>query len=131
MKSVLINIEGNYDATEEMVNHLNELFKGTSFEAEHISTEFNDINGNRIHLNAINIFDQLSKYYFSFGTAEYFPYQGGHVIVKARSRYEATEKFRKKYPDYQPGFLNCSFVYDEVEWDETTMKNSVCHEILV
>lgn len=131
MKNVLINIDGNYDAVEETTNQLNELLKGTSFEAEHISTEFNTVDGEKIQLKAINIFDHLSKYYFSFGTAEYFPYQGGHVIVKARSRYEATEKFRKKYPDYQPGFLNCSFVYDELEWNETNMKNSVCHEIII
>lgn len=131
MKNVLINVEGNYDETEKMVNQFNELFIGTSFEAEHISTEFNDINGNRIHLNAIYISDRLFNYFFSFGSAEYFPYQGGYVIVKARNRYEATEKFRKKFPDYQPGYLNCSFVYDENEWDETTMKNSVCHEIII
>ncbi|GEM_PF-6723621 len=131
MKNVLINVEGNYDATEEMFDQLNKLFKGTSFGAEHISTDFNTIDGKQIQLNAINIFDHLSKYYFSFGTAEYFPYQGGHVIVKARSRYEATEKFRKKYPDYQPGFLNCSFVYDELEWDQTIMKNSICHDVIV
>lgn len=131
MKNVMFNIEGNYDSAEEMVNQLNELFRGSSFEAEHISTEINTIKGDYIQLNAINVFDHLSKYYFSFGTAEYFPYQGGHVIVKARSRYEATEKFRKKYPDYQPGFLNCSFVYDELEWDQTVMKTSKCHDVIV
>ena len=38
MKNVLINIDGNYDAVEVTTNQLNELFKGTSFEAEHIST---------------------------------------------------------------------------------------------
>lgn len=131
MRNVMFNIEGNYDAAEERVNQLNELFRGSSFEAEHISTEFNTVDGQKIQLNAINIFDHLSKYYFSFGTAEYFPYQGGHVIVKARSRYEATEKFRKKYPDYQPGFLNCSFVYDEMEWNQTIMKTSKCHDVIV
>ncbi|WP_317316426.1 hypothetical protein [Longibaculum muris] len=131
MKNVLININGNYDAVEETTNQLNELFKGTSFEAEHISTEFNTIGGEKIQLNAINIIDHSFKYYFTFGTAEYFPYQGGHVIVKARSRYEAAEKFRKEFPDYQEGFLNCSFIYSEEEWKETNMKNSVCHEIII
>lgn len=131
MKNVLIDIDGSYEVVEEMTIQLNKLFKGTSFEAEHISTELNTIDGEKIQLNAINILDRLSKYYFSFGTAEYFPYQGGHVIVKARSRYEATEKFRKNFPDYQPGFLNCSFVYDELEWDEVDMKNSICHKVII
>lgn len=131
MKNVLINIDGNYDCVEEITDQLNELLKGSSFEAEHISTMLKTMDGKSVQLNAINIIDYSFKYYFTFGTAEYFPYQGGHVIVKARSRYEATEKFRKKYPDYQPGFLNCSFVYDELEWNETNMKNSVCHEIII
>lgn len=48
MKNVLINVEGNYDATEEMADQLNELFKGTSFKAEHISTDFNTIDGKQI-----------------------------------------------------------------------------------
>lgn len=131
MKNVLININGNYDAVEETTNQLNELFKGTSFEAEHISTEFNTIGGEKIQLNAINIIDHSFKYYFTFGTAEYFPYQGGHVIVKARSRYEAAEKFRKEFPDYQEGFLNCSFIYTESEWDKANIKSPVCHEVII
>lgn len=131
MKNVLINIDGNYDAVEVTTNQLNELFKGSSFEAEHISTMLKTMDGKSIQLNAINIVDHYFKYYFTFGTAEYFPYQGGHVIVKARSRYEAAEKFRKEFPDYQEGFLNCSFVYDELEWDEVDMKNSICHKVII
>lgn len=131
MKNVLINIDRNYEAVEEMTKQLNELFKGTSFEAEHFSTKINTFDGKQIELNAINIFDHLSKYYFTFGTAGYFPYEGGYVIVKARGQEEAIEKFRNKFPDYCKGFLNCSFIYTESEWDKANIKSLVCHEVII
>lgn len=66
MKNVLININGNYDAVEETTNQLNELFKGTSFEAEHISTEFNTIGGKKwtideIKMECKNVIDQIIR----------------------------------------------------------------------
>lgn len=67
------------------------------------------------------------NYYFTFGTAEYFPYKDGYLIVKASNIGEAVNKFRKKYPDIEKGIINCSFVYTEYEFNETRMSD-VYHE---
>ncbi len=79
-----------------------------------------------------------NRYYFSFGSAECYPYQGGHLIVKADTADKAIEKYRSKYPDKVEGLVNCAFVYTESEWYVALLKlpmgcrmrSDICHEII-
>ena len=58
--------------------------------------------------------DRRETFYFSFGTANYFPYKHGWVEVRANSREEACKLFSSHFPN-RNGMLNCSFVYNERE----------------
>lgn len=77
--------------------------------------------------------DPRETFYFSFGTAEFFPFKHGWVEVKANSREEACEMFASHYPN-RDGLLNCSFVYSEDEWKQTVMSTGipghVCHRVI-
>ena len=50
---------------------------------------------------------------FSFGDWKGFPYQGGYVIINARTKAEAIREFRSRFPDKTPGKLNCSDIYTD------------------
>lgn len=52
---------------------------------------------------------------FSFGDWKDFPYQGGYVIINARTKAEAIREFRSRFPDKTPGTLNCSDIYTDPE----------------
>lgn len=77
--------------------------------------------------------DQRETFYFSFGTADYFPFKRGWVEVRANSREEACKLFSSHYPN-RNGMLNCSFVYNEREWARTEMSQGlpgqVCHQVI-
>lgn len=72
-------------------------------------------------------------FYFSFGTASYFPHHRGWVEVRAANRAEACSKFASHYP-LRDGLLNCSFVYNANEWKDTVMaagiSGEVCHRVI-
>lgn len=61
-------------------------------------------------------------YYFTFGSDERYPFQSTYLVVIADSRHEAIEKFRKKYPDRNPGVYNAAFSYSAVEWVKKCQK---------
>lgn len=70
-------------------------------------------------------------FYYTFGTAEYFPFQGGWVEVNADTRDKANDMFRSYFAD-RNGMLNCAFAYNSEEWAQTPMAQSnepdqVCH----
>ena len=77
---------------------------------------------------------KLQTFYYTFGTAESFPYQRGWVEIQANSQSEANDLFRQHFPDKTPGILNCAFVYTEEEFH--TVKESmsqhpdwsICHK---
>ena len=77
--------------------------------------------------------DRRETFYFSFGTANYFPYKHGWVEVRANSREEACKLFSSHFPN-RNGMLNCSFVYNEREWARTEMSQGlpgqVCHQVI-
>lgn len=50
-------------------------------------------------------------FFFTFGTAKQFPYQGGYLIVRARNQTEAIQRFRRSYPDINENTVNCAFIY--------------------
>ena len=60
------------------------------------------------------------KYFFTYGSAMQFPYHDkDYVVVEgADNEKEAVEAYRKKYPDYNPGVVNCAFWYDENRWND-------------
>ncbi len=55
----------------------------------------------------------MNNYYFTFGSSNEFPYQGGYVAVVAENMKQAIELFRKNYPDHNQGILNCADYYNE------------------
>lgn len=66
----------------------------------------------------------LKRFYFTFGSAEEFPYKRGqYLIVKAQDINEAARKYKKKYPN-QSGdeVLNCADYYTQEQWDSEVKK---------
>lgn len=61
----------------------------------------------------------LPNFYFTFGTAEQYPYTiGQYLIVKARDIREAAQKYKRKYPNpHDDAVLNCADYYGQGEWD--------------
>lgn len=72
----------------------------------------------------------MNRYYFTFGSAEYFPFKYGYVIIEAPNRSIACKVFRSHFPDAHEGYLNCSFVYDKGEFSKTGMVNNKCHKVI-
>lgn len=73
---------------------------------------------------------EKDSFYFSFGSAEQFPYHDGYLIVKADGLDDAISKFRRKYPDIHENCINCAFFYSESEWKGLQNSNATCHEII-
>lgn len=74
--------------------------------------------------------DNYMNFYFIFGSASTFPYQGGYLIVRATNMEEATKKFRWHYPDRHENCLNCAFVYTQEQWDEISSDMGKCHKVI-
>ena len=84
-----------------------------------------------------------NKYYFTYGTSESFPYQNGWSVVMADSISQALLLFNCAhppryidYPSEQAGVANCSGIYSEDAFEQTSMyKNgdnfgAGCHEVI-
>lgn len=71
-------------------------------------------------MEELGIERELKSFYFTFGTAEQYPYTiGQYLVVKAQDIRKAARKFRKKYPNpYDETVLNCADYYGQKEWDE-------------
>ncbi len=76
----------------------------------------------------------MPKFFYTFGSDEGFPYQNGWVEVHAENWNEAHEKFRSRFTDRRPGTMNCSFFYDEEQWQamnpECTWVGWHCYEVI-
>ena len=60
----------------------------------------------------------LQPFYITFGSASHFPYGiNDYVVSYAQNEREASEIFRKKYPDAHEGLYNYSFIYTKDEWE--------------
>ena len=67
-------------------------------------------------------------FYYTFGTANSFPFQKGWVAVEAPDRKSADVLFRRHFPDQTPGFLNCSSIFSSTEFMMGWPKDwQVCH----
>ena len=75
-----------------------------------------------------------NRYFFTFGSAEHFPFKGGWVEVLAANAREAVEIFCSYYPLLNGSIINCAFVYDQEEFEKTNQRNipgwSICHRVL-
>lgn len=60
-------------------------------------------------------------FYFTYGCSETQPFVGGWTEVEAPSRAVANQIFRAYHPDRTIGFLNCSSVYEEAQFQRTEM----------
>ena len=63
----------------------------------------------------------MPKFYFTYGSDERFPFQGGWTEIEAPSKAMACAAFREYHPDLDPEVrcLNCSDVYTEEEFGDT------------
>lgn len=77
----------------------------------------------------------MQKFYFTFGTSEHFPFQGGWVEVIAPNRLAAVRTFRERFPDRHDGIVNCSDIYTEEQFELSDMSDgnlgATCHAVLV
>ena len=61
--------------------------------------------------------EKVSRFYYTFGSSDQYPFnQEEYVMVEAYSQEEANQIFRKRYPDYNAGVLNCAFCYTEEQF---------------
>ena len=67
----------------------------------------------------------LEKFYFTFGSSEIYPFQGGWVTIYAKDKREAIKAFMSKYPN-RPGSdcFNASDCYQEEEFKSIELFNS-------
>ncbi len=75
------------------------------------------------------------KIFYTFGSDERFPFQGGWIEVEARNIRQAHAIFRAHYPDRTQGVLNCSDYYDEQQFISSGMsitgnRGAFCHQKL-
>lgn len=63
----------------------------------------------------------MPTFYFTYGTSDTQPFKGGWTEVEAPDARSAAALFRAYHPDWEEGFLNCSSVYDQEEFEKTEM----------
>ena len=77
----------------------------------------------------------MNKYYFTFGTDENFPYQGGWVEVYAETLKEAIQKFKNKFPNRCENIINCASYYTEKQFKKSGMLEGnlgkKCHKTII
>ena len=61
------------------------------------------------------------KFYFTYGTSEQYPFQGGWTVVTANDLKSAIQLFRIFHPDINDGILNCADYYTREQFIETDM----------
>lgn len=59
------------------------------------------------------------NFYFTFGSAECYPFKDEYVIVVAGDLSDALKKFKERYPHPEdPTILNCADFYTEPAWKQ-------------
>ena len=69
---------------------------------------------------------RLQSFYYTYGSWEGYPFQGGWTVVRAQDRKTADRLFRRHHADRTPGVLNCAFVYTWEEFVGTGMAQNGC-----
>ena len=109
-----------------------EIEEGNGKLAVHVY-EVPNVNGYKVQLVKVN---QPRKFYFTFGTSEKYPYQGGWVEVIAPSRHLAFKTFKKHYPNREGSpFINCCDCYESADFKSTDMftdgnLGAFCHAVI-
>lgn len=122
------NIEGLANEVASLKSTIRELTDVMKFMADKISTLEKEVfafipeqekpqDSNKICTKDIKGDDH--QFIATFGSDEKFPYQYGHVVVKAIDYSDATEIFRDLVPSRdENNTLNCAFLYTKGEWDK-------------
>ena len=74
-------------------------------------------------------------FYFTYGLSSGMPFRKGWTEVQAKTRREAVALFRLIHPDRYDGIVNCSDIYDEETFKQTSMYKKgnfgvCCHEYI-
>lgn len=78
----------------------------------------------------------MKSFFFTYGTDEGFPFQGGWTRVDAPDRIAAERVFQAIHPNRgRDNLLNCCSVYDKESFEATEMcrKGNLgrrCHEVI-
>lgn len=77
----------------------------------------------------------MEKYYFTYGTSDSYPYNGGWTEVYADDKKQAIALFRAVHPDVKEGIINCASIYTENAFLDTEMSDDAnfgerCHEAI-
>lgn len=78
----------------------------------------------------------MERFYFTFGSGEQFPFQGGWIEVWAQDISTAALAFKKIYPNEEnDSILNCADYYTEKQFQKTDMfmgnRGKKCQAILI
>lgn len=67
--------------------------------------------------------EAMPKFYFTYGTADHFPFRGGWTEITAPDKLKARNLFRMFHPDKEGRFgtPNCEGVYTEGQFIATDM----------
>lgn len=79
----------------------------------------------------------LSAYYFTYGSDKSFPYQSGWTMVLAQNRLAAVAAFDVYHPRSESayGCVNCADIYEAEEFEATKMyhqgnRGGFCQEVI-
>lgn len=77
----------------------------------------------------------MERFYFTYGTAEQYPFRGGWTTVCAPDEKTAIAFFRALHPDVHENTLNCAGVYSDEAFKKTEMwvkgnLGATCHELI-
>ena len=76
----------------------------------------------------------MKNYYFTYGSSDVYPFDGGHTLIKAENLIAAQKKHIKRYGYSSNGLLRYSHVYLEIEfklmYPDGMNKGAGCHETI-
>ena len=77
----------------------------------------------------------MNKFYFTYGTDEGYPFEGGWTMVIAPDEAAAVQVFRIYHPNREGSdFVNCACIYGETFEQSESYKTGnfggYCHEII-
>jgi len=109
-----------------------EQFKGSIMDTSTFESEHECLNAAEILVDPANRYE---SFYFTYGSAEHFPFEGGWTRVEARDIVEAMDAFKAVHPN-NGGLLNCAGCYTTEMFRKTEMyqnwdnRGSAEHEVI-
>lgn len=65
--------------------------------------------------------NKIKNFYFTYGTSESYPFQGGWTKIEAFNRECAIQIFKALHPNIHEGIINCCDMYTEEEFRQSEM----------